>query len=113
MNIKHHHALDKKENQLRASESQFNEQPGYSEVEMKLRGANEDLISENRMLKDKVGTLNREIDTLVRQSSSGPSTAILDALEREKSRLRADLSDRERQIDQFRAQLDDRDGSSN
>merc|ERR1719272_495318 len=66
---------------------------------MKLRGANEDLISENRMLKDKVGTLNREIDTLVRQSSSGPSTAILDALEREKSRLRADLSDRERQID--------------
>jgi predicted RNase H-like nuclease (RuvC/YqgF family) len=80
---------------------------------MQLRGANEDLLSENRSLKDKVGTLNREIDTLVRQSSAGPSTSILDALEREKSRLRADLSDRERQIDQLRAQLDYRDGSAN
>lgn len=80
MRIKHHHDLEKKENQLRASESNFNEQPGYSEVEMQLRGINEDLVSENRVLKDKVGTLNREIDTLVRQSSAGPSTAILDAL---------------------------------
>jgi hypothetical protein len=33
---------------------------------MQLRGVNEDLVSENRVLKDKVGTLNREIDTLVR-----------------------------------------------
>jgi hypothetical protein len=65
------------------------------------------------MLKDKVGTLNREIDNLVRQSASGPPTSILDALEREKSRLRADVSDRERQIDQLRAQLEDRDGSQN
>jgi len=68
MRISHHHDLDKKEREIRnmADSAHANDQPGYSEAEMQLRSANESLISENRMLKDKAGTLNREIDTLMR-----------------------------------------------
>lgn len=82
-------------------------------AEEMLRRENEACKIEIRQLRDNLADVTRECDELVRQRRSGPDPVIVDSLEREKARLRADLSERERQIDGMRAQLQDRDAGNN
>lgn len=69
---------------------------------------------ENRILRDKVSELARDLD-LSTQDRRAPSA--MEALEHENKRLRNDCLDKEReharQIDQMRLLLQERDGSSN
>jgi hypothetical protein len=69
---------------------------------------------ENRVLRDKIAELNRSLD-LAQQDRHAPS--VLDSLEGENKRLRADLVDKERefarQSDQLRHIIQDKDNQSN
>ena len=85
-----------------------------SRSEALMRRETEQLKSDNRMLRDKVAELTRELGN-AQYERRAPNA--LDALENENKRLRADLVDKEkeytRQCEQLRALLSDRDSSMN
>lgn len=64
-------------------------------------------------MRDRLADVTRECDELVKQRRSGPDPTIVDTMEREKSRLRSDLQDRERTIERISTQLADRDSGTN
>ena len=82
--------------------------------DMVSRHDHEAIRQENRVLRDKIAELNRSLD-LAQQDRHAPS--VLDSLEGENKRLRADLVDKERefarQSDQLRHIIQDKDNQSN
>jgi len=90
--IRHHHELEGKESMIRELSSNLNSvEPGASEAEVLLRRENDAFRQETRMLRDKVEDLQRDSDEMTRQRANGPTPSVIDALEREKNRLRSDL----------------------
>jgi len=87
--------------------------PRESEFETMYRRENETLKQENRMLRDRITQLSADMEHLSRDKASGP---VIEALESENRRLRADLQDKEsesrRQMEQMRGSMQDRDSST-
>lgn len=71
-----------------------------SELEHMLRHENEQLIQENRMLKDKLNVMTTDMERLVRSKPLADPQA-----ENEVRRLRGDLSDKQREIERLTAQI--------
>ena len=60
-----------------------------------MRRENDAVKRENQMLRDKVGDLSRDLDMAANERQGG---SVVDALENENRRLRADLADKEREF---------------
>lgn len=112
--IRHHHDLEAKESTIRELSSNLNLEPaGASEAEILLRRENDAFRQETRMLRDKAADLSRDLEAYNRDRANGPSMSSIDALEREKAKLRADADHYRSEVDCLRAQMDERDGGLN
>jgi hypothetical protein len=94
MVVNYSRQIDAKEDALRNLKLKLDALDSDHSVEIMVRRANETIKQENRMLREKVADLSRSLD-LVQQDHHAPS--VLDALESENRRLRADLVEKERE----------------
>ena len=94
MVVNYSRQIDTKEDAIRNLKSKINALDGDNSVEIMVRRENETIKQENRMLREKVADLSRDLD-LVQQDRQAPSVSA--ALESENRRLRADLVDKERE----------------
>lgn len=101
--------LESKEDVIRTLKFRLDDNQD-SRVELLTRRESDAIKQENRMLRDKVAELSRDLD-LATQDRLPPSA--LDALESENRRLRQDILEKEReyarQCDQLRHMLSDKD----
>ena len=107
--------IESKEDALRTLKSRLEDTVSHeSRSEVLSRRETEQLKSENRILRDKIAELSRELGN-GQYDRRAPNA--LDALESENKRLRADILDKEkeytRQFEQLRALMSDRDSATN
>eukprot|EP00347_Sterkiella_histriomuscorum_P023285 403335232 len=111
------HQLDNRDNEIRVLNHRLDQGQSNlrdSEIQAMIKKENEAYKSENRLLRDKIGSLNNEIDTLAKQrsvpSSNSKQTQVL---ENEISHLRQQMIDKEReyqkQLDHMRGLVNDKD----
>jgi len=87
--------LESKEETIRSMGQRLEASQGDQEVESIVRRENEAIKQENRMLREKVGDLSRDLDMAANDRAGG---SVVDALENENRRLRSDLADKEREF---------------